>query len=85
MVSNLKIIKRSLDGMSMKEFLESLELLLKKQKLAEDNKIGSILKLYNIVRDLRSEYVINGRYTYIIYQRAYQKYIEDIKEYEELG
>ena len=53
--------------------------------MPEDNKIGSILKLYNIVRDLRSEYLINGRYTYSIYQMAVQKYISDLKEYDEIG
>jgi hypothetical protein len=33
------------------------------------------------VRDLRSEYVINGRFTFIVYQMAVQEYEEDILEY----
>jgi hypothetical protein len=78
MVSNLKIIKRELATLNSEEFLASLELLLRKQKLPEDNRLGSILKLYNIVRDLRSEYIINGRYTLTIYEMALRKYRQDL-------
>jgi hypothetical protein len=81
MVSNLKIIKRELSTLRSEEFLASLELLLRKQKLPEDNILGNTLKLYNIVRDLRSEYIINGRYTYTVYEMAVRKYRQDIKEY----
>ena len=78
MVSNLKIIKRELATLNSEEFLASLELLLRKQKLPEDNRLGCILKLYNIVRDLRSEYIINGRYTLTIYEMALKKYRQDL-------
>lgn len=78
MVSNLKIIKRELATLNLDEFLASLDLLLRKQKLPEDNRLGSILKLYNIVRDLRSEYIINGRYTLTIYEMALKKYRQDL-------
>lgn len=78
MVSNLKIIKRELAALNLDEFLASLDLLLRKQKLPEDNRLGSILKLYNIVRDLRSEYIINGRYTLTIYEMALKKYRQDL-------
>lgn len=60
-------------------------MLIKKFKLPADNKVGSILKVYNIVRDLRSEYVINGRFTYIIYQLSVQEYVKDMKEYQMFG
>lgn len=85
MVSNLKIIKRELATLNSDDFLASLELLLRKQKLPEDNRLGSILKLYNIVRDLRSEYIINGRYTLTIYEMALKKYRQDLLEYKQLG
>jgi hypothetical protein len=78
MVSNLKIIKRELATLNLEEFLSSLDLLLRKHKLPEDNRLGSILKLYNIVRDLRSEYIINGRYTLTIYEMALKKYRQDL-------
>lgn len=79
MVSNLKTIKRELKGMSEKEYIENLKLLLDKFKLPSDNKIASHLKLFNIVRDLRSEYVVNGRFIYIIYQMAVEEYEQDCK------
>lgn len=82
MVSNIKIIKRELNDLTEKDFIANLELLLKKYKLPSDNKVGTHLKAYNIVRDLRSEYVINGRFTYIIYQLALQEYVKDAKEYK---
>ena len=69
----------------MNDFLFNLDLLLKKNTLTSDNKIAPNLKLYNIVRDLRSEYVITGRYTYIILEMALNKYKNDIKEYELKG
>ena len=52
-------------------------------KLPSDNKIASHLKLFNIVRDLRSEYIVNGRFIYIIYQMAVEEYEQDCKEYNE--
>jgi len=53
--------------MNLNDYLINLDLLLNKQMLNSDNKIAPNMKLYNIVRDLRSEYVITGRYTYIIF------------------
>jgi len=40
--------------MSQAEYFTNLDLLLKKQTLSSDNKIAPNLKLYNIVRDLKS-------------------------------
>lgn len=74
MVTSLKTIKRELKDMSQEEFIRNLKLLLEKFKLPSDNKIASQLKLFNIVRDLRSEYVVNGRFVYIIYQMAVEEY-----------
>jgi hypothetical protein len=81
MVSNLKTIKRELSLMSWEEFIKSLNILLTKYKLPSDDKVGPYLKAYNIVRDLRSEYVINGRFNYIIYQMAVEEYLKDLKEF----
>jgi len=68
-----------LQNISLNDFFENLDLLLKKKTLASDNKIAPNLKLYNIVRDLRSEYIITGRYTYIVFEMALNKYKYDIK------
>lgn len=70
MVANIKTIKRSFEGMSNEEFQEELRLLQKKGKLTSDNKLAPHLKAFNIVRDLRSEYVFNGRFVYTVFTMA---------------
>lgn len=52
------------------EFFKQLRILLKKGKLPSDNEIAPHLKAYNIVRDLRSEYVFNGKFMYTVFNMA---------------
>jgi len=40
------------------------------------------LKVYNIVRDLRSDYVINGHYILKIYEIALDEYRKDVSKIE---
>jgi hypothetical protein len=60
-----------------------LHLLRKKGKLPSDNQIAPHLKSYNIVRDLRSEYVFNGRFMYTVFNMAIQEYEKDMREFRE--
>ena len=53
--------------MSQETYIETLQVIVKHYKLPSDNKIGAVMKVYNIVRDLRSEYVINGHYLFKVY------------------
>ena len=71
MVSNLKNIKRQLK-ISQEHFFAQLKLLLDKGKLQSDNEVAPHLKAYNIVRDLRSEYVFNGKFAYTVFNMAVQ-------------
>lgn len=56
--------------MSQETYIETLQVIVKHYKLPSDNKIGAVMKVYNIVRDLRSEYVINGHYLFKVYETA---------------
>jgi hypothetical protein len=56
------------------QFFDELKLLLKKKKLPSDNQIAPHLKSYNIVRDLQSEYVFNGRFMFTVFNMAIQYY-----------
>lgn len=69
--------------MSEEEFFSQLKLLLEKGKLQSDNTVAPHLKAYNIVRDLRSEYVFNGKFTYTVFNMAVQEYEKDMKEFNE--
>lgn len=40
--------------MSQDDYLAILETVLKNRKLVSDSKVGATLKIYNIMRDLRS-------------------------------
>lgn len=61
------------------QFFTELKLLLKKRKLPSDNIIAPHLKAYNIVRDLQSEYVFNGRFMFTVFNMAIQEYEQDMK------
>ena len=82
MVSHLKSIKREFPMMSQETYIETLQLILKHYRLPSDNKIGALLKVYNIVRDLRSDYVINGHYILKIYEIALDEYRKDVGKIE---
>lgn len=58
-----------------------MKLLLKKKKLPSDHTIAPHLKAYNIVRDLQSDYVFNGRFMYTVFSMAIQDYEEDMKDF----
>lgn len=58
-----------------------MKLLLKKKQLPSDHVIAPHLKAYNIVRDLQSDYVFNGRFMYTVFNMAIQEYEEDMKEF----
>lgn len=71
--------------MPQQQYVDLLEELLRKRKLTADSKIGPNLKIYNIVRDLRSQYVANGNYTANILELAVYKYKKDMNDYMHLG
>lgn len=50
MVANLKAIKRTLKDVPTHDFINSLQILLRKTKLPSDNPLGPMLQLYSIVR-----------------------------------
>ena len=54
-------------------------MLLTKKKLPSDNEIAPHLKAYNIVRDLQSEYVFNGRFMFNVFNMAIQEYESGMK------
>ena len=62
MVTNFRSIKRELQSMSMRQYLDTLEMVVRHKKLPSDCKVGPLLRVYNTLRDVRSEYVINGGY-----------------------
>jgi hypothetical protein len=70
MVSHFRSIKRELPNMSHETFIETLQVITRSRKLPSDNKVGSLLKVYNIVRDMRSQYVINGGYMFKVFEMA---------------
>ena len=70
MVGHFRSIKRYIPLMSQQTFIETLQAAGKHGKLPSDNKIGSLLKVYNIMRDRRSEYIINGSYIRSIFLAA---------------
>jgi hypothetical protein len=57
-------------------------MLLIKKKLPSDNEIAPQLKAYNIVRDLQSEYVFNGRFMFTVFNMAIQQYENGMKIFE---
>ena len=74
MVVHFRIIKRELPNMSQKNFLKTLRVVIRHQKLPSDNKVGALMKVYNIMRDMRGEYVINGGYILKIFEMAIEEY-----------
>ena len=62
--------------------MDSLSVVIKNRKLPSDNRVGALLKVYNIMRDMRGEYVINGGYTLKIFQAAFEEYNQDVEAFE---
>lgn len=56
-------------------------MVVRNKKLPSDSKVGALLRVYNILRDLRSEYVINGGYMLKIFELAFENYRQDWREY----
>ena len=79
MVANLKTIKREFQTLSDEEFFKELKLLKTIGKMPSDNKLAPHLKAFNILRDLRSDYVFNGRFMYTVFNMAIQKYESDME------
>lgn len=63
--------------------MDHLHFLLGKQVLPSDNIIAPHLKAYNIVRDMQSDYIFNGRFMFTIFNIAIKQYEKDLKQYKE--
>ena len=65
--------------MSHKLFVDTLRLVLRYRKLPSDNRVGDLLKVYNVMRDQRSLYVINGGYVLKILELALEEYVGEMR------
>lgn len=54
-----------------------------KRKLPSDNLIAPHLKAYNIVRDMQSDFIFNGRFMFTVFGIAIKQYEKDLKQYNE--
>lgn len=59
--------------------MDELHILLRKRMLPSDNIIAPHLKAYNIVRDMQSDYIFNGRFMFTVFSIAIKEYEKDLK------